>query len=185
MLTNSDVQTIQNPLSGLSFKFVLSILLSVLLLAVLPNYSHASEANEEISSITVIDSILNDNISLKDQVVYVDFWASWCVPCRLSFPWMQKMRDKYEIHGLKIITVNLDKDHQAATKFINELGQGMNVIYDSLGTVAELFKIEAMPTSFIYDRQGVLQSRHQGFKEKECYSVDSLIRSLLTEEKKQ
>lgn len=135
-------------------------------------------------SIVVIDSILAGSTQLQGSVVYLDFWASWCVPCRQSFPWMAALRQKYDSLGLQIVTVNLDNDHAAATKFLSELKSPLKVVYDSTGSLAKVYNLEAMPTSFVYDRTGKLRATNRGFTAKESTAAESLIKTLLEEGRK-
>ena len=135
-------------------------------------------------SLAVIASVLADSTQLNNKVVYLDFWASWCVPCRKSFPWLATLTDKYDSHGLQIITVNLDKDHAAATRFLNELKSPLRVVFDSTGSLAKVFNLEAMPSSFIYDRSGKLRTTNRGFNPNDTLHIESLVRSLLEENQK-
>jgi thiol-disulfide isomerase/thioredoxin len=128
-----------------------------------------------------IDSALGGKIDLKDKVVYVDFWASWCPPCQRSFPWMEKLLAGHSKDGLQIVAINLDKDHSAAQKFLDKHKVDLPVIFDSTGNLAKLYSIEAMPTSILYGRDGKFRSRHEGFVVGETAETDSLIRQLLGE----
>lgn len=103
---------------------------------------------------------------LKGKIVYVDFWASWCVPCRKSFPWMNKMHAKYESQGLEIIAISLDDDEAMAYKFLKKMPALFTVAYDTKGTIAELYDVQVMPTSYLIDRNGKLLLTHKGFKTK-------------------
>lgn len=124
-------------------------------------------------------------IGLQDhagKVVYVDFWASWCVPCRKSFPWLQKLRADHGDQGLAVLTVNLDRDRAAAEAFLAKAGaEDMPVIYDPDGTIASAFGVEAMPTSYLYGRDGVLRSRHEGFQAKQAAELEDTLKELLAE----
>lgn len=101
--------------------------------------------------------------SYAGKVVYIDFWASWCGPCRQSFPWMQKMQDKYAKDGLVIIAINIDKDRKLADKLLQELQPTFAIKYDPTGEIASQFKVESMPSSYILDRHGKPASKHNGF----------------------
>ncbi len=114
-------------------------------------------------SIAVLDSLLAGATPLDSHVVYVDFWASWCVPCRQSFPWMKQLNDKYASRGLQVVAVSVDKSAIPANKFLKEMDVPFKVIYDSTGTLAKLYNLEAMPTSFVYGRDGKLRTDHRGF----------------------
>lgn len=99
----------------------------------------------------------------KGEVVYLDFWASWCVPCRRSFPWMNEIQEKYKQQGFSIVSVNLDANKALAEKFLLELPANFSVIYDPKGKIAKHFKIQGMPSSMLIGRDGKIKSRHTGF----------------------
>lgn len=126
--------------------------------------------------------VLPDSVSLDSQVVYVDFWASWCAPCRQSFPWMKKLNSEYRDKGLRIVAVSVDKDHFAAQRFLSLEEVDFVTLFDSLGNLAEKYDLQSMPTSFVYDRAGVLRSTHQGFHVDDTTTLDSIIVSLLKED---
>jgi cytochrome c biogenesis protein CcmG, thiol:disulfide interchange protein DsbE len=155
-----------------------------IILMLLVGFSNSTRAEKAPKSIAVIDSVLAGGAQLHGKVVYVDFWASWCVPCRKSFPWMASLKDKYDSLGLQIVTVNLDKEHAAATHFLDELKSPLAVVFDSTGSLANLYSLEAMPSSFIYDRSGKLRATNRGFTPKDAAAADSLVRSLLAEGQK-
>ncbi|HFE38035.1 MAG TPA: TlpA family protein disulfide reductase [Gammaproteobacteria bacterium] len=109
------------------------------------------------------------NISLADlkgNVVYVDFWASWCAPCRKSFPWMNEMHDKYASQGLKIIGISLDGTQKSANNFLKKVPASFMIAYDTEGTTADAYNVQVMPTSYLIDRQGNLLFSHKGFRAK-------------------
>ncbi|HSC46960.1 MAG TPA: TlpA disulfide reductase family protein [Gammaproteobacteria bacterium] len=115
----------------------------------------------------------------RGKVVYLDFWASWCKPCRQSFPWMNRMQDKYGDQGLVIIAVDEDEDRADADRFLKELPAKFQVLYDSQGKLAEEYKLIGMPSSFIIDRAGAVHSRHAGFHESSPAEYEAEIQSLL------
>lgn len=150
-------------------------------LATLAVSSLAGPAGKGPGSIAVLDSLTGDSTIVEGKVVYVDFWASWCVPCRASFPWMASLRDRYGDKGLQVVTINLDKDAAAAQKFLKETIASLPVVYDPAGKLAKLYDLQAMPTSFLYARDGTLRLRKEGFVPKETESVEQTIRTLLEE----
>lgn len=132
----------------------------------------------------IFSSILSaSDISLdqhKGKVVYLDFWASWCPPCALSFPWMKALEEKYKDKGLVILTVNLDEEKKDANNFLNKYqAKNLNVIYNPYGNLAEKYKISSMPTSFLYNRNGKLISEHKGFTDEIAKAIEKEILSLL------
>ncbi|HEX6995833.1 MAG TPA: TlpA disulfide reductase family protein [Gammaproteobacteria bacterium] len=98
------------------------------------------------------------------RVVLVDFWASWCTPCRRSFPWMNAMQRKYGGEGLQIIGVNVDKERALADEFLAETPAEFELRFDPAGKLAEAFGVQAMPSSFLLDASGAVIATHFGFK---------------------
>ena len=119
---------------------------------------------------------------LKGKVVYLDFWASWCGPCRSSFPWMNSMQKKYEKDGLVVVAVNLDQEPELAEEFIAEMGPEFRIEYDSEGELAGKFGVSAMPTSYLIGRDGEIRVRHLGFHDKKRAAFEQEIQTLLGEE---
>jgi thiol-disulfide isomerase/thioredoxin len=101
---------------------------------------------------------------VKGRVVWVDFWASWCAPCRRSFPWMNTMQQKYSGRGLEIVAVNLDKERALADGFLKETPAQFTVRFDPDGNLAKQFDVQAMPSSYLLDSSGKVIARHFGFK---------------------
>ncbi len=116
---------------------------------------------------------------LKGQVVYLDFWASWCTPCRASFPWMNQMQQRYAKQGLKIVAVNLDSEKEMAQKFLNATHPNFTIAFDPEGTVAEQYEVMGMPSSYLIDRGGKLHSSHIGFRAKDRATLEQDIVKLL------
>jgi thiol-disulfide isomerase/thioredoxin len=154
------------------------VLFAILLLNLVPPPARAGDAPETIAA---MDSVAADSIPLAGNVVYVDFWASWCVPCRESFPWMKALLDKYHARGLRVITVNLDRKPDAGKKFLKELNSPLPVVFDSKGSLAKRYHLAAMPTSFVYGRDGKLRTRHEGFRSEDSAALETLINTLLEE----
>ena len=112
--------------------------------------------------------ILPEGLDLTGHAVYLDFWASWCPPCRKSFPWMAETAKTYGAAGLEVIAVCMDKDPKKAEKFLS--GQGeipFHIVYDPKGDVATKYDLKGMPTSLLFGPDGKLISRHEGFSEKD------------------
>jgi len=115
----------------------------------------------------------------KGQVIYLDFWASWCGPCRKSFPWMNQMQQKYRKQGLVIISVNLDANKALAQKFLSKNTANFPVIYDPDGDIAQHFEIKGMPSSLLIDRQGKIQQAHSGFFTNKIKLYETQLTALL------
>lgn len=117
--------------------------------------------------------------SLRGRVVLVDFWASWCGPCRASFPWMRTLHERYAGKGLSIVAINLDKDRQDADAFLEKYAAPFTVAFDPAGRSAEAFGVSAMPTSFLLDRSGVVVTAHTGFDPRKTGPLEKRIAEAL------
>ena len=115
------------------------------------------------------------------KVVLLDFWASWCSPCLKSFPWMNQLQQKHGADGLVVVAINVDQDRKLADAFLGKTPAQFRVEYDPAGAIARKFDVQAMPTSFLIDRQGKVRFRHEGFKEKTRDSREKQIAQLLKE----
>jgi len=117
----------------------------------------------------------------QGKVVIVDFWASWCVPCRRSFPWMNAMQAKYRDDGLVIIAVNMDADSNEAANFLSEYPADFEIVYDPDGALAREYDVIAMPSSYVFDRQGLQIARHLGFKVSKQDEYESILAEALSQ----
>jgi len=120
--------------------------------------------------------VLND---LRGQVVYVDFWASWCGPCKRSFPWMNELQQKYGGKGLVIIAINVDKKREDAQRFLSTTPAQFRIVYDVAGLTPAAFEVKGMPSSYLIDAQGRVVAAEQGFREEQKAAVEERIRALL------
>lgn len=157
-------------------------MLTVLLtLAAAPAFAKSSVPD----TVATIQSAVGDSLSLAGKVVYVDFWASWCIPCRESMPWMDGMDARYHARGLRVVTINLDKHTDAAHAFLDKMNVRLPVVYDPNGKLAKLYDLQVMPTSFVYGRDGKLKATHEGFHSDDLMAREAEIEALLGKEKTQ
>jgi thiol-disulfide isomerase/thioredoxin len=116
---------------------------------------------------------------IKGRVVWLDFWASWCEPCRRSFPWLNQMQAKYAAQGLEVIGVNLDSEKGAANKFLKEVPARFTLKFDPPGNLATKFNVQAMPSSFLLDASGKVLASHAGFKLADEAQFEAQIKTAL------
>ena len=122
-----------------------------------------------------------DLSAYRGKVVYLDFWASWCGPCKLSFPFMESLRNRYGAQGLVVLTVNVDHDRAAAERFLHETGSTLPVIYDPQGVLAARYKVAGMPTTVLIGRDGGQRQVHRGFFPAKTGEYEQHVNGLLAE----
>jgi thiol-disulfide isomerase/thioredoxin len=117
--------------------------------------------------------------ALRGDVVYVDFWASWCGPCRKSFPWMNAMQQKYGARGFKVVAVNVDKRRADADKFLAQVPAHFTTVFDATGATPTAYEIKAMPSSVLIDTNGNVTLVEEGFRDERRDELEARIRALL------
>lgn len=117
----------------------------------------------------------------KGKVLYIDFWASWCVPCLLSFPFMNDLQKVYGSHGLQVVAVNVDEKPSDATAFLAKHPPGFLVAPGPNGPCAQAFGVASMPTSFLVDRKGAIRATHSGFRAGDADGLRAAVEALVAE----
>ncbi len=120
----------------------------------------------------------------KGRVVYLDFWASWCAPCKQSFPFMNEMQAKYGPRGFSVIGVTVDQKREDADKFLVSTPANFLVAYDTTGKVAEAYQPKGMPTSFLIGADGKVRAVHVGFKDSNREALEREIEAALAAARK-
>ena len=152
---------------------VLVVLLPIVLLL-----SSCSQA-ESVTFTAQTDDGVFDSSQFKGDVIYLDFWASWCGPCRESFPWMNTMLEKYGDQGLKVVGVSLDQDTNQARRFAEEFKAEFIIGFDTSGELGDQFGVRTLPSSVIIDRKGRLLESHTGFNDVQALEYEkSLVKAL-------
>jgi len=116
---------------------------------------------------------------LQGNVVYVDFWASWCVPCRQSMPALDKLYHKYQDRGFRVVGVNKDVAAADAERFLQRVSVTFPLLYDGGDKVAQAFDVQAMPSGYLVDRKGVVRQVHRGFTADTAAALSGEIEALL------
>lgn len=150
----------------------------LLLLILVGSVSAGEAADFEIQG----DRFSGHLSDLKNQVVYLDFWASWCSPCRRSFPWMNALQKKYADQGLVIIAVNVDREKQLADEFLKQVPADFHIVFDEKGEIARAYEVLGMPSSYFIDRSGKVRFVHTGFYENKEEKYEQELKILLGEQ---
>lgn len=119
----------------------------------------------------------------RGKVVLLDFWASWCGPCKQSFPWMNEMQSKYGAQGLVVLAVNVDQKREDAQKFLAEVPAKFTVVFDDKGTTPKAYAIKTMPSSMLIGADGMVKDVHRGFRGEDAAALEAKIRAALGQAK--
>ncbi len=122
-----------------------------------------------------------DLAQYKGKVVYLDFWASWCGPCHLSFPYMDSLPERFPGGDLVVIAVDVDHDRAKADAFLKRFGRSVPILFDTSGKLATRFGVQEMPTSMLIGRDGRTRYIHRGFFVEKTPLYDAHITELLHE----
>jgi peroxiredoxin len=118
---------------------------------------------------------------LKGQVVMVNFWASWCGPCRQEMPHLEALYQRYSSLGFTLLGVNVDKDAGDAQEFLDETSVSFPILFDPESAVSELYDVIAMPSTVLVDREGNMRFIHHGYKPGYENDYQAQIRALIRE----
>ena len=163
-------------------KTVVSALLLLLLLLVSTRPASALGEGDRAADFEAPLLQSGQTVALSDhrgKVVYLDFWASWCDPCRIAIPEIEKMRTQFSKDDFQVVAVNLDKSKKKATKFLKKNPTGYPSLSDPKGKLPRIFGLETMPTSYVIDRKGVIRYVHRGFRKGDMEEIRAQIAKLV------
>jgi thiol-disulfide isomerase/thioredoxin len=150
----------------------------LLLLAALPLAAHAGEPTPDVT-MYALDGKPFTLESLKGKVILLDFWASWCAPCRKSFPFLDELQKKHASEGLHVVGLTLEEDDDAVTGFLESVPVNFTIARDTSERSGEAFGVVAMPTTFLIDREGRVAARFEGGDESVHRKVEAAVTTLL------
>lgn len=119
--------------------------------------------------------------NLKGKVVYLDFWASWCGPCAISFPYMMELSKKHISQGLEVIAVSVDESRDDVDSFLSHQPVNFAIAHDPEGLCPKTYGLQTMPTTYLIDRKGSLRYVHQGFSHLDREEINATVIKLLQE----
>ncbi len=157
-------------------------LVRILLLATLGFTAMAAHA--ETAPDFTLKSESGENIRLEEQrgkVVMINFWASWCAPCRKEMPLLDDLYDRYKDAGFTLFGVNVEQNPEAAKKFLEDVGVSFPILYDPESDVSRTYQVSAMPTTVMVDRDGEVRYVNRGYKEGDEEKYRKQIRELIRE----
>lgn len=158
------------------------LVLSVLLSAAF-SVNAGSEMKQPAPNFT-LKSNSGSNIKLSElrgQVVLLNFWASWCGPCRTEMPLLVKIHEKYKGMGFTVLGVNVEEDSAPAKSIINKTKISFPVLFDQKNAVSKLYNVSAMPSTVMIDRDGNMRYLHEGYKAGDEEKYKEWIKKLIQE----
>lgn len=118
---------------------------------------------------------------LRGQVVYVDFWASWCTPCRQALPALDRLFSRYRDQGFSVLAVNVDSERAAALRMLQRLPVRYPVVFDPEGHWPERYALQGMPSGYLLDRDGQVILVKTGYRAKDLPQLEQAIQQALEE----
>lgn len=156
----------------------ISIFISIIITLTFSSITWAKKAPD----FEILDNLTHVKLSsFRGQVIYLDFWASWCGPCRQTFPFMNNMQKKYGDKGLKIIAVTIDTDLNKASAFLKENPANFSIVYDPDKKISRDYNQSVIPTSYLINRQGYIVFKHMGFRAGDEKSLEAKIKTVILE----
>lgn len=143
-----------------------------------------SFANDQPAPDFTLKTRDGSNLKLSEyrgDVVMLNFWASWCGPCRKEMPLLEKIQQKYARLGFQLIGMNVDEDTAAAERFLKDVPVSFPIALDNTGSVSKQYNVKAMPTTVMIDRNGTVRHIHYGYKDGDEKTYEKMIKSLIRE----
>ncbi len=143
----------------------------------------SAELNEPAPDFT-LKSMTGENVKLSElqgNVVMINFWASWCGPCRQEMPLLDEFYKKYNKLGFVLLGINVEEDSSKAANYLREIPVSFPILYDNTNSVSKLYNVDAMPSTVLVDRNGNLRFLHRGYKPGDENEYKKLMKALMRE----
>jgi thiol-disulfide isomerase/thioredoxin len=121
--------------------------------------------------------------AFRGKLVYLDFWASWCAPCKRSFPWMNGLQQRYGAAGLQVVAINVDSSRDDAERFLATTPANFTVAFDPAGAIPKAYAILGMPSSFLIGPDGQVLLAHTGYTGATAGAIEDAIDKALQPKK--
>jgi thiol-disulfide isomerase/thioredoxin len=155
--------------------FFISLFISLTTKALEPG-----ELSPEVSLLSFNNGIISNLSDYQGKLIYIDFWASWCGPCKKSFPFMEQLHQDFATKGLQIVAINMDENRADAETFLKNYPAEFR-LYTGNAEVAKKFDVSGLPIGYLIDRNGVVVARHIGFSDKKSKKLIAQITFLLAQ----
>lgn len=167
--------------NGIKLKTRIYTLLFILISSI--SFAQAGEISGRAPNFT-LKSMGGKNLRLSEfrgQVVMLNFWASWCAPCRQEMPLLEELYNKYKSLGFTLLGVNVEQDSSKASTLLRNIKVSFPILFDNKNQVSKAYKVSAMPTTVIIDRDGNMRYLHLGYKPGYENDYQKQVRALIRE----
>jgi len=150
----------------------------------LSSLSNAADKGDQVPSVALAElngAEVGETINLSDyegKLVYLDFWASWCGPCRTSLPALNELRNKHKDGNFEVVAINLDEKLDDALGFLENHPVDYPILLDPKGSSPELFGVPGMPTAYLISPEGEILHKHVGFRKGDAEKIEKLVNYL-------
>ena len=161
------------------YKWVCS---AAVMLSLISSMSWADSSAQPAPAFSLPDIYSGERKALneyKGKVVYLDFWASWCGPCRQSLPLLNELRNELGSEFFEVIAINLDKDPEDGKRFLQKYPVNYPVLTDTAGITPQAYQLTGMPTSYLIDKKGDIQGVHEGFRRSDIDKIRKAVHTLM------
>jgi len=144
----------------------------------------AIEVNEQAISCPATTGMEKTPLDLQQyqgKVIYLDFWATWCPPCKKSMPFLNALRNELVDQGFEIVAISVDEDSEEAWKFLKQYPVDYAIAMDPSGQCPEQYDVKAMPSAYFIDKKGIIRFIHLGFRERDEKEIRQRVLELLAE----
>tara|TARA_B100000676_G_C18053163_1_gene832557 strand:+ start:313 stop:804 length:492 start_codon:yes stop_codon:yes gene_type:complete len=146
--------------------------------------SNALAAEGEKAPDFTLKTLDGSNLKLSEQrgtVILLNFWASWCGPCRTEMPLLDALYEEYRDYGFTVLGVNLDENRDQANRLLDKIPVTFPVLFDPQNSTSEAYGVDAMPTTVLIDRNGVIRHHHRGYKDGYMDKYEHQVKELVLE----
>ena len=155
--------------------------LAAILTLALPAWAAAADVQAPAFTLQSVDGKTVSLAQFKGDVVMINFWASWCGPCRQEMPLLDNIYKQYKDMGFTLIGVNVEPDSSSANAWLKKTPVSYPILYDPKSQVSQLYQVQAMPTTVIIDRKGIVRYVHNGYLPGDENQYMNSIRALIVQ----
>jgi cytochrome c biogenesis protein CcmG, thiol:disulfide interchange protein DsbE len=158
------------------------IFIAISILFICVNTATCADIKNVATDFTLND-LVNQKFSLKDfnnKIILIDFWATWCGPCKQSLPWLNNLQKNYDKEKFVVIAITVDKDLNKVNKFVEETKiKDLLILHDKYGKIAKKYRLKSFPSSFLIGLSGKIIATYNGFNDKHKKDIELKIKKLL------